>query len=211
MQCTCQRKAHGTELHALHVLQFGDRLLEPTKGLRRHRPVEESNDVSADGCIDLCMELLATTVFVPREQHVRVHAEGRARPKQSQGILLAVVVDDHTMSAVERALGHCIQYGEGRHHGSRWQHFDLELPAGHVVHLLGEVEGVFMENILGRPGGLPTPAYRHLRLDDCRKLTAAAPAATAAVFKNLRRDTFSSFFFSWTFLLINYLLLMYLT
>ena len=102
-------KPHGPELHALHVLQLGDRLLEPAERLRRHRPVEERNHVRADGCVELRMQLLAAAVFVPREQHVGVHAVARARPKQSQGILLAVVVDDHAVAAVERALGHRVQ------------------------------------------------------------------------------------------------------
>jgi hypothetical protein len=36
-------------------------------------------------------------------------------------------------------------------------------------------------------------------------VAAVTPAVAAAVFKNLRRDTFSSLFFSSTFLLISYL------
>ena len=111
-------KPHGTELHTFEVFKLADRLLEPAKRLRRHRSVEERNNVCADGCVELRMELLAAAVFVPREQHVGVHAVGRARPKQSQGILLAVVVNDHAVGAVERALGHCVQHAEGRHHGA---------------------------------------------------------------------------------------------
>jgi hypothetical protein len=76
------------------------------------------------------------------------------------------VVDQYAVSAVERTLGNRVQQVEGRHDGAGRQHLDLEIPAAHVVHLLGEIEGVLVENVFGRPGGLPAHRNRPLRLDD---------------------------------------------
>ena len=63
----------------------------------------------------------------------------RAGAPQRQRVLLAVVIDQHAVTAVEHALGDRIEQLERRHHGAGGQHFDLEIAAGHVVDLLGEV------------------------------------------------------------------------
>ncbi len=44
-----------------------------------------------------------------------------------------------------------------------------EIAARHVVHLLGEVVGVFVEDVFRRPGALPAHADRPLRLGDHRE------------------------------------------
>ena len=121
------RDAHGAELEALEVLGLGDRLLEPAERLRRHRAVRERHHVGADRGVELVQQLLAAAVLVPGEQLVRVHAERRARAPQRERVLLAVVVDQHAVAAVERALGHRVEQAERRHHGAGGQHLD---PAG---------------------------------------------------------------------------------
>ena len=154
------RDADGAELQALEVVGLGDRLLEPAERLGRHRAVGERHHVGADRGVELVEQLLAAAVFVPGQQHVGVHAEGRARAPQRQRVLLAVVIDEHAVAAVERALGDRVEQAEGRHHGAGRQHLDLEVAAGHVVDLLGEVERVFVEDVLRRPGALPAHAGR---------------------------------------------------
>ena len=150
----------------LQVLDLGDRLLEPAERLGRHRPVGERHDVGADRGVELLEQLLAAAVLVPGQQHVGVHGVARARAPQRQRRLLAVVIDQHAVAAVERALGHRLEQAEGRHDGAGRQHLDLEIAAGHVVDLLGEVERVLVEDVLRRPGALPAHADRTLRLDD---------------------------------------------
>ena len=93
----------------------------------------------------------------------------RARTPQRQRVLLAVVIDQHAVAAVERALRHRVEQAEGRHHRAGRKHLDLEVAAGHVVDLLGVVEGVFVEDVLGRPGALPAHADRALRARDARR------------------------------------------
>src|SRR6185295_5769810 len=84
-------------------------------------------------------------------------------------VLLAVVVHEDAVAAVEGALRHRVEQAERRHHRAGGQHLDLEVAAGHVVHLLGEVVGVLVEDVLRRPGALPAHADRALRLGDHRE------------------------------------------
>ena len=72
------------------------------------------------------------------------------------------------MAAVEGAFRDRIEQAKRRHHGAGRKHLDLEVAAGHVVDLLGVILGVFVENILGRPGALPAHADRALRAGDGR-------------------------------------------
>ena len=162
------RNADGAELQALEVVDLGDRLLVPAERLGRHRPVRERHDVGADRGEDLVEQLLAAAVLVPGQQHVGVHRVGGAGAPQRQRGLLAVVIDQHAVTAVEHALGDRVEQLERRHHGAGGQHLDLEVAAGHVVDLLAEVVGVFVEDVLRRPGALPAHADRALRLDDVR-------------------------------------------
>jgi hypothetical protein len=76
------------------------------------------------------------------------------------------VIDEHAVAAVERAFRHGVEQAEGGHHRAGRKHLDFEIAAGHVVDLLGVVEGVFMENVLRRPGALKAHADRALRLDE---------------------------------------------
>src|SRR5207253_9885332 len=50
--------------------------------------------------------------------------------------------------------------------GARGQHVDLEVAARHVVHLLGEIESVLVEDVLLRPRRLPAHRDGPLGLDD---------------------------------------------
>jgi hypothetical protein len=70
------------------------------------------------------------------------------------------------MTAVEHALRNGIEQLEGRHHGASRQHFDLQIAAGHIVDLLGEVVCVFVKDVFRWPCTLPAHADRALRLDD---------------------------------------------
>ena len=164
----------GTEFQAFEVFWFGDGLLEPAQRLGRHRTVQERLDVGADGCIQFGQQLLAAAVFVPGQQHVGVHAECGARIPQCQCVLLTVVVAQHAMAAVQGSLGHSFQQTECWHDRARWEHFNLEFAAGHVIDELGEIQCVFMEDVLGGPSALPTHGDRSgLRLGQhgCRERT----------------------------------------
>ena len=119
--------------------------------------------------VELVEQLLAAAVLVPGEQHVGVHAVGGTRAPERERGLLAVVVDEHAVAAVERALRHGVEQAEGRHHRAGGQHLDLEVAAGHVVDLLGEVERELVEDVLLRPGALPAHRGDPLRLDDMRE------------------------------------------
>ena len=128
-------------------------------------PVREGHHVGVDRLVELVEELLAPAVLVPGQEHVGVHAERRARAPQRQRLLLAVMVGEDAVAAVERALGHGVEQAERRHHRARRQHLDLDVAPGHVVDLLGEVVRVLVEDVLGRPGALPAHGDGTLRLD----------------------------------------------
>ena len=65
-----------------------------------------------------------------------VHRIARARTPQCQRGLLAVVIDQHTMSAIERTFRYRIEQAEGRNHRACGKNLDLEIASGHVVDLL---------------------------------------------------------------------------
>ncbi len=161
--------ADGAEFQALEVVDLGDRLLVPAERLRRHRPVRERDDVRADRGENFVEQLLATTVFVPGEQHVRVHRVGRAGAPERERGLFAVVIDEHAVAAVEHALRHRVEQLERGDDGAGGQHFDLQIAAGHIVDLFGEVDRVFVEDVLRRPGALPAHIDRAGRLHDVRR------------------------------------------
>ena len=162
-------------LRPLKSAGLGDRLLEPAERLRCHGTVGKRHDVGAYGAVELRQQFLAAAPAMPGHQHVRIHAVGRARTPERQRVLLAVVVDDDAMTAVERALGNRVQQSERRHDGTRGQHLDLEVAAGHVVHGLGIVQRVFVEDVLGWPCRLESHADRAgLALGDHRKTQRCA-------------------------------------
>jgi len=136
------------------------------QGLGGHRSVGKRHHVGVDRLVELVEQLLAPAVVVPRQQHVGVHAVGRARAPQGQRGLLAVVVHQHAVAPVERALRDRLEQAEGGHHRTGGQHLDLHVAARHVVHLLGEVDRVLVEDVLGRPGGLPAHGHWPLGFGD---------------------------------------------
>src|SRR5262249_23190882 len=97
------------------------------------------------------------------------HRIARTRPPERQRSLLAVVINEHAVAAVEHAFGHRIEQLEGGHHGPGRQHLDLEVAASHVVDFLGVIERVFVKDILSRPRALPAHVDRALRLYDARR------------------------------------------
>ena len=125
--------------------------------------------IAADRRVELVQQFLAAAVLVPGQQHVGVHAEHRAGIPQRQRVLLAVVVAQNPVSAVQRALGDRFEQTEGRHHRAGGQDLDLEFAAGHVVDLLGEVQRVLVEDVLRRPGALEAQAGDGRRLGKCRR------------------------------------------
>jgi hypothetical protein len=78
------------------------------------------------------------------------------------------MVDHHAVATIERSFRHGVEEAESRHHRARGQHLDLEVAAGHVVDLLGEIERELVEDVLGRPSALPAHADGALRLDNAR-------------------------------------------
>ncbi len=62
--------------------------------------------------------------------------------------MLAVVVDEHAVAAIQRPLGNRVEQTKGRHHGARGQHIDLEVAARHVVDFFGVILGVFVKYVL---------------------------------------------------------------
>ena len=135
----------------------------------RHRSVRERDDVRSDRVVELVEQLLAAAVLVPGQQHVGIHRVAGARSPQRQRGLLAVVVDEHAVAAVEHPLRHRIEELEGRHHRPGGQHLDLEVATGHVVDFLRIIERVFVKDVLRRPRALPAHVDRALRLDDARR------------------------------------------
>ena len=79
-------------------------------------------------------------------------------PHSAERGVLAVVIDEHAVAAVERALGDRVEQAERRHDRAGGQHLDLEVAAGHVVDLLRVVERVLVEDVLRRPRRLPAHA-----------------------------------------------------
>ena len=162
-------EADGAELDPLHVVRLGHRLLEPAERLRRHRAVEEGLDVEVQALVDLVEQGLAAAIVVPGQHHVGVHAESRAGAPQRDRAVLAVPVGDDAVAAIQRSLADRVEQLEGLDHRAGRQHLDLQLAAGHLVDLLGEVQRVFVEDVLGRPGRLPAHGDRRLGDGDHRE------------------------------------------
>ncbi len=99
----------------------------------------------------------------------RYHPEGRPGAPQRECVVLAVVIDDDAVAAIERAFRNGVEQVERGNDGAGGQDLDLQVAAGHVVDLPGEVGRVLVENVLRRPGALPTHRDRALRLDDHRE------------------------------------------
>jgi hypothetical protein len=122
--------------------------------------------MGADRRIHLFEKLLASAIFVPRHQHVRIHRECRAGAPKRERRLLPVVVDEHAVAAVECSFRHRVKQAECRHHGAGRQHLDPEIAAGHVIDFFCEIEREFVKDILGGPSTLPAHGDRALRPDD---------------------------------------------
>ena len=72
----------GMEAHAVQILHPRDGTLEPAKGRRGQRPVQQRMHLQAGRCIDLLQQRLTTAVPMPGQQRQRIHAErGPAAPE----------------------------------------------------------------------------------------------------------------------------------
>ena len=198
------RDADGAVFQTLEVVDALHRLLEPAERLRVERRIRERHDVGADGRKDLFKERLAAAVLVPGEQHVGVHRVARPRAPQRQRGVLAVVIDEHAVAAVEHALRHRVEQAECRHHGAGRKHLDLEVAAGHVVDPLAEVERVFVEDVLRRPRALEAHADRPLRLDDARCRDGCRAGRERAGLQELAACNIGCCFITHRFLLLDY-------
>jgi hypothetical protein len=95
------------------------------------------------------------------------------------------MVDQDAVSAVERTLRDRIEQAERRHHRACRQHLDAQVAAGHVVHFLGEVVGVFVEDILRGPRALPTHRDRALGFGDHREPEGRGPCGRSGAGQEL--------------------------
>ncbi len=106
---------------------------------------------------------------MPGKKRVGVHTVGGARSPKRERRLLAIVIDDHAVAAVERPFPHGFEKLKSRDHGARGQDLDFEVAAGHIIDLLGEIVGELVEDVLGRPGRLPAHSDRPLGLENRRE------------------------------------------
>src|SRR2546430_1968527 len=91
--------------------------------------------------------------------------ETSAKPRRRSDVALL----NSAASSRPRSIAETISPPGSGAAGARRQHLDLEVAAGHVVHLLGVVQRIFVEDVLRWPGALPAHADRALRLDDGRR------------------------------------------
>ena len=68
------------------------------------------------------------------------------------------------MARVQRARRDSVEQTESRNDSAGGQHVDAEVAARHVIDLLGDVLGEFVENILGGPRALQAHGHWPLRL-----------------------------------------------
>ena len=136
-----------------------DLLLEPAERLGRHREVQEADDVELEDVVE-------SSCRAPRRRRSRTRPSSCGRPSRTRagcrtakGLVLAVTIDAARRGRRRARRMHRIQQLEGRHHGAGGQHVDLEAAARHVVDLLGVVERVFVEDVLGRPGALASQGH----------------------------------------------------
>ena len=99
------RDAHGAVLEALEVVGLGDRLLEPAERLRRHRTVGERHARWRRSTRRASSSSSLPPPYWCQDSSMLASMPnaGTGTP-QRQRVLLAVVVDEHAMAAVERAL-----------------------------------------------------------------------------------------------------------
>ena len=142
------RNADGAIFQAFQIVELGDRILEPAQRLARHRAVDEGLHIGANGGVELGQKFLAAAVLVPGQQHIGVHREARAGAPKRQRILLPVMIGEHAMARVQRAGRDSVEQTESRNDRAGGQHVDAEVAARHVIDLLGDVLGEFVENIL---------------------------------------------------------------
>jgi hypothetical protein len=79
------------------------------------------------------------------------------------------------MTAIERARAYRIEQIESLDYRARRQDIYFQRATGHVVHLLGEVEGEFVEDVLCGPGALEAPGNGLLCSDDLRGRKRSSP------------------------------------
>src|SRR5215212_7193167 len=73
------------------------------------------------------------------------------------------------MAAIEGALGDGIEQTKRRNDRACRQYLDAQVATCHVIHFLGEVLGVLVEDVLRWPGALPAHGNGSLRLCNHRE------------------------------------------
>ena len=126
-----------------------DLVLEPAERLRHHRAAEERHDVQLQVFEQLRVQLVAAAVVHPAQHHPRVHAQRRAGAEQAERLGLAEPVARHAQRGIQHALVDAVDHVEDADHGAGGQHVDLDPPAGHLVQLLRQVQGLLVEHARG--------------------------------------------------------------
>src|SRR6202012_2614545 len=126
----------------------------------------KGDNIRTDRCVQLFEQFLSAAIPMPGEQHVGVHRIAGPGAPQCQRGLLAIVIDQHSMSAIERTLGYRIEQTEGWNHRTCRKNLDLEVATGHIVDLLRVIERIFVEDVLCRPCALKAHADGTLCVDD---------------------------------------------
>ena len=174
-------KSFGPVADALEVIDALDFLLEPAERLGRHRKVEQAVEIELEDVVDqLPVQRLPAARVEPGQHAVRVPAERRRAAEQRRGLVLAIPGVADAVTAIENSGMHGVLHLKGRHDRARRQHIEFQPPAGHLLDLLGVVDGELVENVPRRPCRLESPdrrlRARHLRHRHDRG--AGGPAAT---------------------------------
>ena len=125
-------------LHALEIVEAGDRLLEPAETLRVVGGHREAHEVHLqDVAVELLQESHAAAIVVPGPVVHPVHAEQRPVRQRNAGEALAEDVPEGRRAHVQDPTGHAVEDLERRDHRARRQGLDLHPAAGHLLHRLG--------------------------------------------------------------------------
>ena len=152
----------GMEAHAVQILHPRDGTLEPAKGRRGQRPVQQRMHLQAGRCIDLLQQRLTTAVPMPGQQRQRIHAErGPAAPEPDRG-LAQTVERERAVAGIQPATGNGLGQRIGGHHLAGRQNLQLQPTLGQHAQDLGQRLDVGLKIILQRPGGLAAPDHRLL-------------------------------------------------
>ena len=152
----------GMKAHAVQILHPRDRTLEPAKGRRGQRPVQQRMHLQAGRCIDLLQQRLTTAVPMPGQQRQRIHAECGPTAPQPDRRLAQTVERERAVTGIQPATGNSLGQRIGGNHLAGRQNLQLQPPLGQHAQHVGQRRDVGMKIILQRPGRLAAPDHRLL-------------------------------------------------